>query len=74
MSNKPWIVSKACAVAACIEVQQNGDAVHIRLSGDRDVVLTATAAEWVAFVLGAKSGQFDFTFSSTSVVETEKHV
>ncbi|MEK7063588.1 MAG: DUF397 domain-containing protein [Patescibacteria group bacterium] len=65
MNTKPWIVSNACAIAGCIEVQQDGDFVHIRLTGDRDVVLRATAAEWVAFIAGVKTGQFDFAFSPT---------
>ena len=34
-------------------------AVAMRSSLDRDTVLRYTAAEWEAFVLGARDGEFD---------------
>lgn len=36
-----------------------GGAVGMRNSSDPDTVLRYTAAEWEAFVLGAKDGEFD---------------
>ncbi|MFE0422792.1 DUF397 domain-containing protein [Streptomyces sp. NPDC058953] len=38
-----------------------GGAVAMRSSLDPDTVLRYTAAEWEAFVLGARDGEFDLT-------------
>jgi hypothetical protein len=64
MKMKNWMVSEACGIGACIEIQHDGEFVNIRLTGDPETILRATAAEWVAFVAGAKMGQFDFIFPS----------
>ena len=66
MKNNPWIVSKACAVGACVEIQHDGEFVNIRLTADPETILRATASEWIAFVAGAKMGQFDFIFPATA--------
>ncbi|MFI5758860.1 DUF397 domain-containing protein [Streptomyces sp. NPDC051569] len=38
-----------------------GGAVAMRSSADPDTVLRFTEAEWTAFVLGARDGEFDLT-------------
>jgi hypothetical protein len=44
----------------CVEVAPADTAVMVRDTKDRDGgVLTFTAAQWTAFVEGAKSGTFD---------------
>ncbi|MBA2308735.1 MAG: DUF397 domain-containing protein [Pseudonocardiales bacterium] len=40
--------------------------VAMRTAGDDDTVLVFTPAEWDAFVLGAKDGEFDLPEGSTS--------
>ena len=43
-----------------VEIADIGDGcVALRSSDDPDVVLLYTAAEWKAFVLGARDGEFD---------------
>ncbi len=45
---------------ACVEVAPLADGVAVRDSKDRDgPVLSFTAAEWVAFLDGARNGEFD---------------
>jgi hypothetical protein len=44
----------------CVEVAIGGDAVAVRDSKDRHgAVLVFTPAEWLAFLAGAKTGEFD---------------
>lgn len=43
----------------CLQFRTSADGVEIRNSADPDTVLTATAAEWHAFVTGVKTGDFD---------------
>ena len=46
---------------ACVEVAPTEGGVAVRDSKDPDgPMLTYTAAEWFAFVHGAKNGEFDF--------------
>lgn len=45
---------------ACVEVRRDGASVQVRDTKDREGgTLTFTAPEWLAFVAGAKSGDFD---------------
>jgi len=54
-----WQRSSRCADRQCVEVARDGDAVLLRDSKDPDgPVLRFTRAEWDAFVLGAKDGEF----------------
>lgn len=47
---------------SCVEYHEHDDEVHVRDSKDKDgPFLTFTGAEWDAFILGAKAGQFDRT-------------
>ncbi|WP_433351709.1 DUF397 domain-containing protein [Microtetraspora malaysiensis] len=44
----------------CVEVARDGDEVLLRNSRDRAAPAHRfTAREWVAFILGAKAGEFD---------------
>lgn len=57
-----WIKSSHSAGnGACVEVRTSShDEVLVRDSKDPDgPVLTFTRAEWTAFILGAKVGEFD---------------
>jgi Domain of unknown function (DUF397) len=54
-----WRKSRACATSECVEVATLADGVGVRGSRSPDVVLTFTKAEWRAFLLGAKAGDFD---------------
>ena len=45
---------------ACLEVAKTRDGRAVRDSKDPDgPVLTFTQAEWIAFIAGAKAGEFD---------------
>lgn len=47
---------------SCVEYHQHNDEIHVRDSKDPEgPVLRFTGAEWDAFILGAKDGQFDRT-------------
>lgn len=44
----------------CVEVSDHGGTVRVRDSKDQTgPVLRFTAAEWAAFLAGAKAGEFD---------------
>jgi hypothetical protein len=44
----------------CVEVRQHGDAIEVRDSKNpQGQVLAFTRDEWVAFIDGARSGEFD---------------
>jgi hypothetical protein len=54
--------SRSGSNGACVEVRDQGAAVQVRDSKDREgPVLAFTAAEWEAFIGGAKDGEFDLT-------------
>ncbi|MEU8922831.1 DUF397 domain-containing protein [Kitasatospora sp. NPDC048545] len=42
-----------------IEIASDGELVHIRESNDPDRVVTTTRAKFLAWVRGAKAGEFD---------------
>jgi Domain of unknown function (DUF397) len=55
-----WRRSTACESITCVEVAMSGSRVWVRQSVDPgSPVLEFTRDEWVAFLAGAKSGEFD---------------
>jgi hypothetical protein len=57
-----WRRSSACGEAGCLEVAVRAGWVAVRDSkraGAEPLVLTE--AEWTAFLVGAKAGEFDLT-------------
>lgn len=57
-----WTTSTFCADKACVEVAPTlaeGGAVLVRSTKVPDKVVRFTRAEWSAFVLGVKAGEFD---------------
>jgi hypothetical protein len=56
-----WTKARASMGAnACVEVRSSRGTVAVRDSKNpRDPVLTFTRAQWVAFILGVKAGEFD---------------
>ena len=56
-----WMKSAASGDGnSCVEAQVTVDGVNVRDSKDRSgPVLGFTTEEWVAFLAGAKSGEFD---------------
>jgi len=56
-----WLRSSHCSTNACVEVAWTGDRVLLRDSKDpAKAPMEFTAAEWAAFVKGARGGEFDF--------------
>lgn len=54
-----WFTSP-CEAGSCVEVASTGDGVAIRDSKDQaGPILRFTQDEWVAFLAGAKAGEFD---------------
>lgn len=55
--------SSYCGTSSCVEVAERRDgSVAVRDSKDRDQQeLVYTREEWIAFVRGAKAGEFDFS-------------
>jgi len=46
---------------SCVEYRVENDTIQVRDSKDpQGPILNFTEAEWRAFVLGAKAGEFDF--------------
>ncbi len=55
-----WTKSSRCGTNACVEVARDGESYLIRDGKDVAVpALRFSAAEWAAFVAGAKAGDFD---------------
>lgn len=55
-----WVRSSFCSDNVCVEVRQLGDLVLVRDSKDPGgPSLRFTAAEFSAFIAGAKAGEFD---------------
>jgi hypothetical protein len=56
-----WQRSSFCANGACVEVARTDDRVLMRDSKDPEgTSISATTAEWAAFVERARTGEFDF--------------
>jgi hypothetical protein len=56
-----WLRSSHCGSNACVEVAWTGDRVLVRDTKNPDQTpMEFSAAEWAAFVKGARSGEFDF--------------
>ena len=56
-----WTVSSFCDYGSCVEVGRLTDGrVAVRDTKDRSQqALIFTAAEWMAFMAGARAGEFD---------------
>jgi hypothetical protein len=56
-----WRKSSACATQNCVQVAATGDSmIAVRNSSDPDgATVLYSAAEWRAFLVGAKNGEFD---------------
>ncbi|MFL6115787.1 MAG: DUF397 domain-containing protein [Catenulispora sp.] len=60
MLRSGWRISSRCAGGDCIAVKSDGAQILIRDSKDPDgPVLVFTRDEWIAFLDGAKAGEFD---------------
>jgi hypothetical protein len=60
-----YVRSSSCGTGACVEVAQRRDgSIAVRDSKNpSQPELVYTREEWVAFIRGAKSGEFDFGMS-----------
>jgi hypothetical protein len=57
---RTWVKSsRSMGSGACIELTAHGDTVTVRNSRDHSVEIQYTRAELVAFLDGAKRGEFD---------------
>ena len=55
-----WQKSSASASSGCVEVARSDEYVWVRDSKNRDgAVLGFTRAEWAAFLVGVRRGEFD---------------
>jgi hypothetical protein len=55
-----WLTAGPCEAGSCVEVASSGDGVAMRDSKDKGgPILRFTQNEWVAFLTGAKAGEFD---------------
>lgn len=54
-----WIKSSECDSSACVEVKYDGDDVFVRHSRSPLHTLWFTRKEFLAFLVGAKQGDFD---------------
>jgi uncharacterized protein DUF397 len=54
-----WRRGQVCESGACIEVASHGEAVMVRSSRNRDVVLAMSRDEWQAFRADLKADFFD---------------
>jgi len=56
-----WHRSSRCGTNTCVEVAKDGDRVLVRDSKRPEVApIEFSMAEWVAFISGARDGEFDF--------------
>ena len=57
-----WRQAKRCGSNACVEVAKSGEHYLIRDSKRPEIeALRFTEAEWIAFLAGARAGDFDFS-------------
>lgn len=62
MNTTPWIKATASGGngGSCVEVRRHDEMIEVRDTKDREgPVLRFTAAEWDAFLDGAKGSEFD---------------
>jgi hypothetical protein len=61
MTTTPWIKArKSSNGGQCVEIRRNGESIEIRDSKDRSgPILRFTAAEFDAFLDGARRAEFD---------------
>jgi hypothetical protein len=56
-----WLRSSKCSTSSCVEVAWTGDRVLVRDTKHPEIApMEFTAAEWSAFLAGARGGEFDF--------------
>lgn len=48
-----------CNRQACIEVEESGDRILLRVSGEPDIAISPTREEFAAFVDAARRGDLD---------------
>lgn len=58
MLTEEW-KSARCGNGACVEVSKAGDQILVRNSKTPGVVGVFSKDEWLAFINGAKDGEFD---------------
>ncbi|MFE0044733.1 DUF397 domain-containing protein [Streptomyces albireticuli] len=62
ISGAEWLSAPDATTEERVEIAYlDGGAVAMRSSADPDTVLRYTEAEWHAFVLGVRDGEFDLT-------------
>ena len=62
MNDTPWVkASRSNDVSSCVEQRRFGDTIEVRDTKDNGAgpVLRFTEAEYVAWLDGAKKGEFD---------------
>jgi Domain of unknown function (DUF397) len=65
ISGATWITSRACNNSACVQVAHLADGL-VALRDSKDVTKPAhifDGAEWSAFLVGVKNGEFDVPVS-----------
>jgi hypothetical protein len=56
-----WRRSSSCGTNTCVEIAREGDVVLVRDSkSPENPPLRFTQPEWIAFLAGARNGEFDF--------------
>jgi hypothetical protein len=58
-ADRDWRKSRLCATSECLEVARSETGVRLRNSACPLSEVTATSAEWRAFLLAVKAGEFD---------------
>jgi hypothetical protein len=67
-----WIKASASAgLNACVELAPSGDMIALRDSKDPDVTLRFTHLEVMAFIHGARRGEFDHLIDRSTVHQTK---
>jgi len=66
-SELDWLRSSSCASNGCLEVAFTEREVKMRNSNTpEDAIISCDHAEWLAFIVAAKAGEFDLDFVSVS--------
>lgn len=61
-----WRKSSFSGGADCVEISSDNDEILVRDSklGEDSPILRYTSDEWLAFIQGAKAGEFDFLWGA----------
>lgn len=54
-----WTKSARCDTSTCVEARLTADGVEVRNSTDPGLVVYFSVDEWLVFLAGAATGQFD---------------